>query len=307
MRRFGDDTAPDLSVVIASHAAAAVLPDCLTALRSQHGFGRTEVIVADSSADGTADLVRRRFPEVRVLSFSERRTVPELRGAGIAAARGRIVALLDPYCIVGERWLSEVIALHARRPEPAVGGPVDLATGLKRGIAGWAAFFSEYAAFMPPVREGPTADLAGGNIAYKRDALCDAAELAREGFWKAFVNARLRTEGGLWITPSLLVGLKKPVPFWEFLRSRYHHGRCFGAMRAARGTTSERCWRVLTAPFLPLLALWREARTVWPKQRCRGEFLASVPLLLILQSVWAWGEVWGYLRGPGRSCRQLFY
>lgn len=306
MSRFGDGTAPDLSVVIASHNAAAVMPDCLTALCSQPAFGRAEVIVADGSADGTADLVRRRFPEVTVLRFGERRTIPELRGAGIAAARGRIVALLDPYCIVGQRWLAEVLALHARRPEPAVGGTVDVAAGQARGVAGWAAFFSEYAAFMPPVREGPAADLAGGNITYKRGVLGDPAELVREGFWKAFVNARLRAEGGLWITPALLVGLRKPVPYWEFLRSRYHHGRCFAGMRTAQRTTVERCWRGLAAPLVPLLALWREARAVWPKRR-RREFLVSVPLLLLLQVAWAWGELWGYLRGPGRSCRHLFY
>ena len=308
MRQVGDDAAPELSVVIASHNAAAVMPDCLTALCSQHEFGRTEVIVADSSADGTDDLIRRRFPEVRVLRSPGRLTIPELRGAGIAVARGRIVALLDPYCIVGERWLSELLAVHARRPEPAVGGTVELGSAHGRGVVHWAVFFSEYAAFMPPVREGRSADLAGGNVAYKRGALGDPAELAQAGFWKPFVNARLKAEGrGFWIAPSLSVGLRKPVPFREFLRSRYHHGRCFAAMRVARCTRVEACWRALTAPALPILALWRGARAVWPKRRRRVEFLMSLPLLLLLHGSWAWGEFCGYLLGPGRSCGQLFY
>lgn len=308
MRQFGDNIAPDLSVVIASHDAATTMPDCLTALCAQRGLGRTEVIVADSSADGTADLVRYRFPDVKILRFPGRRTIPELRGAGIAAARGRIVALLDPYCIVGESWPAEVLALHARRPEPAVGGTVDLAAGQAWGIARWAAFFSEYAAFMPPVREGRVADLAGGNVAYKRRVLGEAEELAQAGFWKTFVNARLKAEGReFWIAPSLSVGLTKPVPFREFLRSRYHHGRCFAGRRVAGCTRVEACWRALTAPFVPVLALWRAARSVWPKRRRRPEFLMSIPLLLLLHCSWAWGEFCGYLRGPGRSCGQLFY
>ena len=298
----------EVSVVIATHNAAAVICECLSALCSQEGAGRAEIIVADGSMDGTAEMVRLRFPAVRVLHFAEGRTIPELRGAGIAAARGRIVALLDPFCIVGERWLPELLALHARRPEPVIGGTVELRASRAGGTAQWAAFFSEYIAFMPPVREGPAPDLAGGNIAYKRGALGDPAELAREGFWKPFVNARLKAEGQvLWIAPSLPVGLRKPVPFREFFRSRYHHGRCFGAMRAARATRVETCWRALTAPALPALALWRGARAMWSKGGRRLEFLMSLPLLLLLHGSWAWGELWGYLRGPGRSRGQLFY
>lgn len=300
--------APAISIVIAARNAAAVIAECLSALCSQDGVGGTEIILADGSVDGTAEVVRRRFPAVRVLHFADRCTIPELRGAGIAAARGPIVALIDPYCIVGKRWLPELLALHTRRPEPAIGGAVELRPAGAGGTAQWAAFFSEYAAFMPPVREGPAPELAGGNIAYKRRALGDPSELAREGFWKPFVNARLRTEGqGLWIAASLPVGLRKPVPFREFFRSRYHHGRCFGAMRAVRATRLETCWRALTVPALPFVALWRGARAVWPKRRRRVEFLMSMPLLLLLHGSWAWGEFCGYLRGPGRSRGQLFY
>lgn len=304
----GDNAAPEVSVVIAAHNAAATVGDCLAALSAQPGQERAELILADSSTDGTADLVRRRFPGVRVLHFSDRRTIPELRGAGIAASRGRIVALLDPYCIVTEWWLSELLTIHARRPEPAIGGAVELDGGGSTGSTRWAAYFSEYAAFMPPVREGPTAELAGSNIAYKRQALGEVESLGQTGFWKAFVNARLRAEGHqLWTAPALLVTLRKPISFPDFLRTRYHHGRCFAAMRVAEAAGYRRYWRTLTVPLLPVLALWRQARSVWPKGRRRAEFVRAVPPLFLLHSSWAWGELWGYVRGPGRSCAQLFY
>jgi len=33
----------------------------------------------------------------------------------------------------------------------------------------------------------------------------------------------------------------------------------------------------------------------------------TLPAQILLFSVWAWGEAWGYLRGTGQTCEQLFY
>jgi hypothetical protein len=150
--------------------------------------------------------------------------------------------------------------------------------------------------------------LTGNNITYKRETLGPGADFARTGFWKTFVNWRLQEAGHqLWNAPSLLVSLRKPIPFAEFLRSRYHHGRCFAGMRAASAVGAERWGRALAVPLLPCLVLWRQARSFWPKQRRRATFVMASPLLLLLHGVWAWGELWGYLRGPGRSCAQLHF
>ena len=78
-------------------------------------------------------------------------------------------------------------------------------------------------------------------------------------------------------------------------------------MRVAVAPQRERWLRALTAPLVPALALLRQARSFWPKRRHRTKFVMALPLLLIFHASWAWGELWGYLRGPGRSCSQLFY
>src|SRR5262249_10227977 len=155
---------------------------------------------------------------VTLLHFAEPLAIPHLRGAGIAAARGEIVALLDPYCIVGEEWVSELVRVHAQRPEPAVGGAVMLDGEPERGVVRWATYFSEYAGFVPPLREGPSAELAGSNIAYKRRALGQNAAWPHTGFWKTFVNWQLQADGhALWCASGLVVTLRKPIPFTEFL------------------------------------------------------------------------------------------
>jgi hypothetical protein len=299
---------PSVSVVIASHNAGATIEECLLALQADVARREVEIIVADSSTDGTAAAIRDRFPGVIVLRCSEPLTIPQLRGVGIAAARGEIVALLDPYCIVGKGWVTELVRVHTERPEPAVGGAVALDGESERCLIRWATYFSEYAGFVPPLREGPSAELTGNNIAYKRRALGQGDTLARTGFWKTFVNWQLQADGqALWSAPALVVTLRKPIPFAEFLGSRYHHGRCFAAMRVAGGRGATRWLLALTAPLLPLVALWRQTRSVWPKRRHRAKFMMIMPLLLLFHMSWAWGELWGYLRGPGRSCGQLFF
>lgn len=299
---------PRLSIVIASHNAGNVIADCLTALQEQPGWEDTEIIVVDSSTDGTDRIVKEYFPDVRLLHLSEHLSVPQLRGAGMATAHGEVIAILDPYCIVDEHWIEKVIEAHADRPEVIIGGCVVLDDDAGSSLVRWATYFSEYADFVPPVKAGPTSVLTGNNIAYTRSALGDVAALERRGFWKAFVNKRLLAEGyPLWTEPSLIVKLRKPIPFKEFLISRYHHGRCFAAMRIAKEPRTTRLWRVLSVPLVPFLLLWRQVRSVWPKRNYRKQLVLAIPCLLVFSCNWAWGELWGYLRGPGYSCGQLHF
>ena len=299
---------PKTSVVIASHNAGAVVADCLAALMAQVDSEAAEVIVADSSSDGTADLVRDRFPDVHLLHFSKPLTIPQLRGAGIAKARGEIVAILDPYCLVSDGWLTRLRSIHEERAELVIGGAVELDGAGQQSLVTWATFLSEYDAFVPPLGAGPASELTGNNLAYKRQALGDVEALERAGFWKTFLNKGLQANGHqLWADPSLLVRLRKTIPFGEFLRSRYHHGRCFGAMRLAEDRRLERWLRAFSVPLLPALGLFRQARRFWPKRRHRTKFAMALPLLLLFHLSWAWGELWGYLRGPGRSCSRMLY
>jgi hypothetical protein len=282
--------------------------ECLAALRAQVGSERPEIIVADSSTDGTADCVRRLFPEVRLLHFEEALTIPELRGRAIATARGEIIAILDPFSIADVDWLAELLRAHQDRPHLVIGGAVDLHPAQERSLLAWAAYINEYGMFMPPVTEGETEILAGSNVSYKRRALFDGARPRYPVFWKTFANWEVEGAGTpLWLSSKVVVKLRKPVPFLDFLRTRYDHGRCFAGMRVAGDATRERARRAVTAPLLPPVLLWRWGRVYWVKRRRRGRFLLTLPLQIALFAVWSWGELVGYLRGPGPCCARLFY
>lgn len=299
---------PRLSIVIAANNPGPVIATCLSALEKQHQGDSAEIIVVVSSTDGTDAVIRERFPNVRLLHFNEPLSVPQLRGKGIAMARGEIIAILDPYSIANDRWISEVLRTHDERPNLAIGGVVDLYDAEKQDFLAWAIYINEYGMFMSPVLTGVAAILPGSNISYKREALFDGNSSPPQDFWKTFANWDIESAGsGLWLTNRVVVSLLKPVPFGDFLRTRFLHGRCFAGMRVYNAPTRERLIRALTAPLLPGVFLWRWGRNYWAKGRYRSKFLLTLPLQLLLFGNWAIGEFFGYCFGPGQSCRKLYY
>ena len=298
----------ELSVVIAAHNAATVMASCLSALAAQSGTVALEVIVADSSTDATPEIVRARFPWVRLLHFDEPLTTPALRGRGIAAAQGAVIAILDPFSIAAPDWATQVVAVHERQPQLVVGGSVDLYQAASASLATWALYLNEYGLFMSPVVRGATWILPGSNLSYKRAALFDGLTPRYPVFWKTHTNWAIEGAGSaLWLEPDVRVELYKPIPFVDFLRTRYHHGRCFAGMRVDGAPWATRVARGASTLLVPAVLMGRWTAGFWPKRRRRMRFVTTIPAQLALFSVWAWGEAWGYLRGTGRSCGQLFY
>jgi len=300
---------PRLSVVIGVHNAESVIAECLAALEQQQERAQAEVIVADSSTDGTPEIVRRQFPAVRLLHADAPLTLPELRGRGIGASRGEIIAILDPYSIVDERWILETLNAHDTHSHAAIGGSVDLHDACRGSLLAWSIYINEYGMFMPPVLHGETWILPGSNIAYKRRALFDEADRPRfDVFWKTFANQGLASSGQpLLLVPGMGVRLRKPIPFLDFLSTRVDHGRCFGGMRVASRPLGERLARAATCPLVPFVLLYRWGRSYAAKRRRLDMFILTLPLQLLLFGAWAFGECIGYLRGSGRACTRLFY
>ncbi|HKS05485.1 MAG TPA: glycosyltransferase [Gemmatimonadaceae bacterium] len=298
---MADKTAPDLSIVIASINPGPVLLDTLAALEQQCGF-RAEVIVVDASNDDTSHLVRVRFPWVRVIDSPETPSFPKLRGIGIAESRGAIVGVLDAWCLMSDRWVTAAIRAHGERGHVAIGGGVDLERYEREHFSAWATYLFDYWEFVPPFPEGAVGVLSGNNITYKRSALPEPDVLRRDGFWKSFVNSGLKQNGAeFWAAPALTVRLRRRLPLGAFLRSRFHHGRSYAAMRTRGASFASRVGRAATTPALPFVFFWRQFRGLAGKSGARGWLLRTTFAMLAFHASWAFGEFCGYLTGAGRS------
>ena len=289
-------SSPKLSVVVASVNGLPYLADCLDALHER--ASGAEVVVADWTNEPTRALVRRRFPQVRLLSFDEPMAVPELRAAGIFASDAPYVALIEDHCNVREGWADRIVAAH-EAGRSVVGGSIR--NFPFRRVRDWAAFFCEYSRYMEPAPAGAVDDLPGMNVSYDRRALEAIDDLLRAGRWESWLHARLLESGfELWCEPAAVLDHAKDFGFREFLSQRYHYSRSYAGMRNAE-LGAKRALYVLGAPLIPPLMYARIAKNVLARRRHRRELALATPLILLYMTVWAGGEAIGYTFGGGRS------
>lgn len=116
----------DLSVVIVNWNVKSLLRDCLRSLgeAAQALQPTGEIIVVDSaSTDGSPQMVRDEFPQVRLIASHENLGYARGNNVGAAAARGRYIFLLNPDTVVKPGGLSAMIDYMAARPQVGALGP----------------------------------------------------------------------------------------------------------------------------------------------------------------------------------------
>lgn len=110
-------TSPLISIVIPNWNGARFLPTCLDSLNRQT-YEAIEVIVVDNaSSDESREMIRARYPSVMLLELPENRGFTGACNAGMAAASGELIALLNNDTEVDEGWAAAVVDAFARYPQ----------------------------------------------------------------------------------------------------------------------------------------------------------------------------------------------
>jgi N-acetylglucosaminyl-diphospho-decaprenol L-rhamnosyltransferase len=117
-------TAPvTLSVIIPTYNARELLANCLRSIYQNSPSEPYEVIVVDdASADGTSEMVRAHFPEVRLLRNDVNRHYAWSNNRAIAQARGQYVYLLNNDTIVLPQAIDGMLAFLRDHPEAGAVG-----------------------------------------------------------------------------------------------------------------------------------------------------------------------------------------
>ena len=114
----------DLTVVIVSFNARAVLQECLSALPAAAGGFATEVFVVDNgSSDGSVEMVRHTFPSVLVIENGRNLGFSRANNLALSRARGRQLLLLNSDTLPQEGSLAALIRFLDSHPEAGVAAP----------------------------------------------------------------------------------------------------------------------------------------------------------------------------------------
>ena len=110
----------DLSVIIVNYNVSAFLKLCLFSVRKASGSLDVEVFVVDNaSEDDSMEMVKREFPEVRLIENKENVGFSKANNQAIDLATGRIMLILNPDTIIPEYTFTRLLQFYDEHPDAA--------------------------------------------------------------------------------------------------------------------------------------------------------------------------------------------
>jgi glycosyltransferase involved in cell wall biosynthesis len=229
---------PTVSVVICAYTLKR-WNDLVAAVESARSEGPLEVIVVADHNEELLARVRSELPGARAVANDGSRGLSGARNAGVAAARGEVIAFLDDDAVATPGWLDQLAACFVDPHVLGAGGAVE---------ADWAErrprWFPEEFDWVVgcsyrglPTVAAPVRNPIGANMAVRREVFATVggftSTLGRGGAntmgceeTDFFIRARLHVPSAVWLyEPRARVRHRVPR---ERATLRYFLDRCYG-------------------------------------------------------------------------------
>ncbi len=137
-----------LSVIILNYNVRYFLEQCvLSVQQALEGIDSEVVVVDNNSSDDSCEMIRSRFPTVKLIENKENLGFPKGNNIGVSQANGEYICILNPDTVVAEDTFTKVLAFAKKQHDLGIVG-VNLIDGTgnflpesKRGIpTPWVAF-----------------------------------------------------------------------------------------------------------------------------------------------------------------------
>lgn len=281
--------------------------EAIDALRHQEVSHSYEIIAADRRHDEVSGIIRKQYPEVKLLPCPPTMSLPMLRTTALAKATGEYVIVIEDHNVPSKNWLNSIYETFQKAPAEtaAVGGCVE--NGVTDTPLDWATFLCEYSFFLEPVQEGISDVIPGMNVCYRHSILKELdRNLLTSGFWETTVHPVLLKKGmKLYSSNTIKLYHSKKFSFALFAKQRFIYSRYYAGLRFKKHELVRRAITCAASVILPPLLLFRMIKQTRKKQRCLAEFNSALPILFVFTIIWAVGEMWGYLFGQGDALARI--
>ncbi|WP_171189021.1 glycosyltransferase family 2 protein [Ruegeria sp. HKCCC2117] len=304
-----DPSQPDISVIVAIVDGGEALRTCLTALANQRGDYDVEVIVPFDQLSQEAAGMAEDFPDFRFLDLGviAGNMVPQnaldlhrfwdiRRSEGIKVARGRLIGLVEDRGIPADNWIVSVIELQDQTGAAAVGGCAD--NGYDT-IWNWAIHICDFGRYMAPVPTGEADFLSATNVCYLADTLHELRPLYENRFYEPSIHAALQAAGHKMVLSDhpRTTEYRPRIPTTTLALEWFHWGRKYARIRCGEISFGLRVFRAAVTPILPFVLFFRHLGNQRRKRIYLRKFWLASPLIFMIVSMWACGELVGYFQG----------
>jgi glycosyltransferase involved in cell wall biosynthesis len=227
----------------------------LCALQKQETGASYEIIVVDSSDDGTDLMIEEKFPDVRLFHLPEQTLPGSGRNLGVIKSKGAIVAFTDADCIPDPSWIERIIGRFKTTDCDGVGGSVR--NGYPRSYVAWVSHLIEFNEWTPGRPAGWQKNNPSCNLAFKRDIFDRFGIEYTDNFPSedTLFNWELTSRGGrLYYDPKINVVHLNRMKFRNLFRHQYRLGKAVAVERSLSGNPGKVFLKVkvlsLGLPFL---------------------------------------------------------
>ena len=99
-----------VSVIIVNYNGKVYLDKCLDSIKNTTLYSDLQVLVVDNnSVDGSANMVKEKYPDVKIIELKENVGFCKANNLGAKEAKGDLYVFLNNDTIVTNTWLSELV------------------------------------------------------------------------------------------------------------------------------------------------------------------------------------------------------
>lgn len=295
-----DELTPDVSVVVPALNSSATIARCMEALAAQETRHPFEVLVVHSGEDETCAVASRALRGVRTLQLPERALAAKARAAGVAAARGDVLAFVDSDAYAAPDWIDQVVRSAASGYDLVCGAIGNANPDSAVSRAEQLVMFSE---FLTETPERPMWFALSGNLVMSRSTYERFGPFVEIRAAEDLIfSRRVALAGGrILFSPSMQVFHDNRRELRPYLRNQRLLGTYTAVARRAV-PFADSSSRLLFLALLPVAPVAKLAKISWRLARwCPRQLLGlarELPLVLLGVVAYGVGQVIGAL-SPG--------